>query len=194
MVAHRSRRSCGASFDRCGRPIRPGARLVFLGELQKLEIDVAKSTVEKYRPKLRGSTSPSWTTFLKQHIQDIVAIDFFTVPAGAIASAVRADGPGPRSAPGASLAAFAGSVWIMSSSSTNAISNGFSVIIPPITTNGARTDPWRWIHPMVEPSIHPNWARSSSSQRSMAHTIITFGKPHECSGPTGGARPRSCCF
>ncbi len=57
--------------------------------------------------------------------------------------------------------------------------NGFSVIILPITTNGARTDPWRWIHPMVDLSIHPNRARSSSSQRSMAYTIITFGKPHE---------------
>jgi len=51
-----------------------------VGELQKLGIDIAKSTVEKYRPKLRGPTSPSWSTFLKQHIQDIVAIDFFTVP------------------------------------------------------------------------------------------------------------------
>ncbi len=52
--------------------------------------------------------------------------------------------------PSASSAAFAGSVWITSSSSTNAISNGFSVIISPITTNGARTDPWRWIPPMVD--------------------------------------------
>jgi transposase InsO family protein len=51
-----------------------------VGELQMLGIDIAKSTVEKYRPKMRGPTSPSWTTFLKQHIQDIVAIDFFTVP------------------------------------------------------------------------------------------------------------------
>ncbi len=37
---------------------------------------------------------------------------------------------------------------------------------------------------MVDLSIHPNWARSSSSQRSMAYTIIIFGKPHEYSGPT----------
>ncbi len=36
--------------------------------------------METYLPKLRGPTSPSWTTFLKRHIQDIVAIDFFTVP------------------------------------------------------------------------------------------------------------------
>ena len=37
---------------------------------------------------------------------------------------------------------------------------------------------------MVDLSIHPNWARSSSSRRSMAYTIITFGEPHDYSGPT----------
>ncbi len=51
-----------------------------VGELQMLGIDIAKSTVEKYRPKRRRPTSPTWTTFLRQHIRDIVAIDFFTVP------------------------------------------------------------------------------------------------------------------
>jgi len=51
-----------------------------VGELQMLGIDVAKSTVEKYRPKLHKPTSPSWRTFLKQHMRDTVAIDFFTVP------------------------------------------------------------------------------------------------------------------
>ncbi len=51
-----------------------------VGELQKLGIDIAKSTVEKYRPKLHKPTSPSWCTFLKQHMRDTVAIDFFTVP------------------------------------------------------------------------------------------------------------------
>ncbi len=40
---------------------------------------------------------------------------------------------------------------------------------------------------MVDLSIHPNWARSSSSQRSMAYTIIIFGKPHDYSGPTGAS-------
>jgi transposase InsO family protein len=51
-----------------------------VGELEKLGIDIAKSTVEKYRPKLHKPTSPSWRTFLKQHMRDTVAIDFFTVP------------------------------------------------------------------------------------------------------------------
>ncbi len=36
-----------------------------VGELQKLGIDIAKSTVEKYRPRLHKPTSPSWCTFLK---------------------------------------------------------------------------------------------------------------------------------
>ena len=51
-----------------------------VAELQKLGIDIAKSTVEKYRPKLHKPTSASWCTFLKQHMRDTVAIDFFTVP------------------------------------------------------------------------------------------------------------------
>ncbi len=44
---------------------------------------------------------------------------------------------------------------------------------------------------MVDLSIHPNWARSSSSRRSMAYTIIIFGKSHEYSGPTGASVPDS---
>ena len=51
-----------------------------VAELQKLGIDIAKSTVEKYRPKLHKPTSASWCTFLKQHMRDTVAIDFFIVP------------------------------------------------------------------------------------------------------------------
>jgi hypothetical protein len=51
-----------------------------VGELRKLGIDVAKSTVEKYRPKVRKPSSPTWKAFLNNHIQDLVACDFFTVP------------------------------------------------------------------------------------------------------------------
>ncbi len=51
-----------------------------VGELQKLGIDVAKSTVEKYRPRTLTPRSPSWQTFLTQHLSEFVAIDFFTVP------------------------------------------------------------------------------------------------------------------
>ena len=49
-------------------------------ELQKLGIDVAKSTVEKYRPKVPKPSLPTWKAFLNNHVQDLVACDFFTVP------------------------------------------------------------------------------------------------------------------
>jgi putative transposase len=39
-----------------------------VGELQKLGIDVAKSTVEKYRPRARKPSSPTWKTFLNNHV------------------------------------------------------------------------------------------------------------------------------
>jgi hypothetical protein len=51
-----------------------------VGELRKLGITVAKSTVEKYRPRVRKPPSPTWKAFLKHHVKDIVAYDFFTVP------------------------------------------------------------------------------------------------------------------
>lgn len=36
--------------------------------------------MEKYRPKRRNPSSPTWKTFLNNHVADIVACDFFTVP------------------------------------------------------------------------------------------------------------------
>jgi putative transposase len=51
-----------------------------VGELQKLSIHVAKSTVEKYRVRHRKAPSPTWRTFLQNHMADVVALDFFTVP------------------------------------------------------------------------------------------------------------------
>lgn len=51
-----------------------------VGELRKLGIEVAKSTVEKYRPRPKKPLSPTWKTFLKNHVQDLVAMDFLVVP------------------------------------------------------------------------------------------------------------------
>ena len=51
-----------------------------VGELRKLGIDVAKSTVEKYRPKNRKPSSPTWKAFLHNHVTDLVSCDFFIVP------------------------------------------------------------------------------------------------------------------
>ena len=51
-----------------------------VAELAMLGVYVAKSTVEKYKPKRTGSPSPKWRTFLDQHVRDLVSIDFFIVP------------------------------------------------------------------------------------------------------------------
>jgi putative transposase len=51
-----------------------------VGELGKLGITVAKSTVETYRIRSSRPPSPTWKAFLKNHVQDLVAMDFFTVP------------------------------------------------------------------------------------------------------------------
>jgi putative transposase len=51
-----------------------------VGELRKLGIEVAKSTVETYRMRPQKPPSPTWKTFLSNHVQDLVACDFFTVP------------------------------------------------------------------------------------------------------------------
>lgn len=51
-----------------------------VAELHLLGIDVAKSTVEKYRPKMERPRSVSWSTFLRQHFRETVSIDFFAVP------------------------------------------------------------------------------------------------------------------
>ena len=51
-----------------------------VGELRKLGISVAKSTVERYRPRRDGPLSVSWKTFLDLHVKDLASIDFFVVP------------------------------------------------------------------------------------------------------------------
>jgi len=51
-----------------------------VAELAMLGIEVAKSTVEKYQPKRAGPPSPTWRTFLDQHVRDLVSIDFFIIP------------------------------------------------------------------------------------------------------------------
>jgi transposase InsO family protein len=51
-----------------------------LSELQLLGYTVSEATVAKYMPKTRKPPSQTWRTFLANHIPDIAAIDFFTVP------------------------------------------------------------------------------------------------------------------
>jgi putative transposase len=51
-----------------------------VGELAKIGIDVAKSTVEKYMVRSKKPPSPTWRAFLDNHVKDLVSIDFFVVP------------------------------------------------------------------------------------------------------------------
>ncbi len=50
------------------------------GELQKLGIGVAQATVAKYLGRHCDPPSPSWRTFLTNHVSQLASIDFFTVP------------------------------------------------------------------------------------------------------------------
>lgn len=49
-------------------------------ELALLGIHVAKSTIRKYRIRVYHPGPQTWKTFIDNHINDIAAIDFFTVP------------------------------------------------------------------------------------------------------------------
>jgi len=49
-------------------------------ELALLGYVVGDSTIDKYRIRPRKPPSQTWRTFLDNHIKDIVAVDFFTVP------------------------------------------------------------------------------------------------------------------
>jgi putative transposase len=50
------------------------------GEILKLGIEVAPSTVGKYVRRHRKPPSQTWRTFLKNHMKQTASMDFFTVP------------------------------------------------------------------------------------------------------------------
>ena len=50
------------------------------GELLKLGLDVAQSSVAKYMVRRPGRPSQGWCTFLRNHAPDIAAMDLFVVP------------------------------------------------------------------------------------------------------------------
>jgi len=50
------------------------------GELLKLGIDIGETSVSKYMMCSRKPPSQTWRTFLENHVQQLVSIDFFTVP------------------------------------------------------------------------------------------------------------------
>ena len=51
------------------------------GELLKLGLTASQATVSKYMLRHRRPPSQAWRTFLKNHAKDVIALDFFTVPA-----------------------------------------------------------------------------------------------------------------
>jgi transposase InsO family protein len=53
------------------------------GELAKIGIVLAQSTVARYIPQRKKSPSPSWRAFLENHKREIAAIDFVVVPTAA---------------------------------------------------------------------------------------------------------------
>ncbi len=54
-----------------------------LSELLLLGHQVAERTVAKYMVRIRNPPSQTWRTFLANHVPDIAACDFFTVPTAA---------------------------------------------------------------------------------------------------------------
>src|SRR5579864_6841746 len=50
------------------------------GELLKLGIEIAQSSVAKYIERRRGPPSQGWKTFLRDHAPHIAAVDLFVVP------------------------------------------------------------------------------------------------------------------
>jgi hypothetical protein len=50
------------------------------GELLKLGIDIAQSTVAKYMSRRHGPRSPGWQVFLRNHTAHIAGVDLLVVP------------------------------------------------------------------------------------------------------------------
>ena len=56
-------------------------------ELAKAGISVSRSTVAKYMIRQRKPPSPTWRTFLDNHVKDLVSLDLFVVELGASSTA-----------------------------------------------------------------------------------------------------------
>jgi putative transposase len=48
--------------------------------LLKLGIDIGETSVSKYMVRGRRPPSQNWKTFLTNHVNSLVSVDFFTVP------------------------------------------------------------------------------------------------------------------
>jgi hypothetical protein len=65
-------------------------------ELLKLGVDVSQTTVSRYLPRRPAPDKiERWKKFLRNHLPDIAAMDFFTIPTATRSSAPRS-GPGSK--------------------------------------------------------------------------------------------------
>jgi transposase InsO family protein len=80
--ARRNGRRCRTARPAIPRGARHGRRGAprIHGELLKLGLAVAQSSVAKYMVKRRGPPSQGWRTFLHNHAPDMAAVDLFVVP------------------------------------------------------------------------------------------------------------------
>jgi putative transposase len=68
------------NYPKRRKPILFGAAPRIHGELLKLGIKVSERTVSRLMPKRRKPPSQSWRVFLANHVNELISIDFFTVP------------------------------------------------------------------------------------------------------------------
>jgi hypothetical protein len=59
------------------------------GELQKLGLTLAEKTVATYLGRRRPPPSPTWRAFLANHVAQLAAVDFFTVPTATVPPRLR---------------------------------------------------------------------------------------------------------
>ncbi len=65
------------------------------GELLKLGIEVSQATVGRYLPWRPKAPSPTWRSFLHNHLHDTAAVDMFVVVTATISAALRPRRPRP---------------------------------------------------------------------------------------------------
>ena len=52
------------------------------GEMLKLGIEIGETSVSKYMVRQWGPPSQTWKTFLENHVNSMVSVDFFSAPQG----------------------------------------------------------------------------------------------------------------
>src|SRR5215469_13947901 len=69
------------------------------GELQKLGFEISERTVSRLMPNKDSKPTQTWTTFLRNHVGQMVSIDFFNSRHDSLANPLCLHCPGARSTP-----------------------------------------------------------------------------------------------